>query len=80
MTADGAPLGYDPAASLITTGEAAELVHVAPATIRTWKHRGTLTPVAEHDGRPLYRPADVWDAELANRRADPAKKRQRAAS
>jgi phage terminase Nu1 subunit (DNA packaging protein) len=71
------PLPYEFDSSLINSSEAAELVGVAQSTIRNWAHRGTLTVADRQDGRPLFRPADVVEAEFVNRRADPAKKRQR---
>jgi hypothetical protein len=75
----GETLDYELDNALITTSEAADLVHVSPATIRSWKHRGSLKPDStDQSGRPLYRPLDVLDAEAANRSADPAKKRQTA--
>lgn len=74
------PIAYDLDASLITVAEAATLAHVAPSTVRSWAHRGSLTVADRQDGRPLFRPLDVLTAERDNRRADPARKRQRAAS
>lgn len=44
----------------LTTREAARFAGVEPATIRSWRHRGKLTPAAlDHDGNPLYEPAEV---------------------
>lgn len=54
---------------LVTTGEAATLAHVEPATIRRWKARDKLRPVGVRpDGASLYRLADVFEI---NRGEDP---------
>lgn len=40
----------------------------AAALIRTWTHRGLLTPVTYVGRRPLYRVADVYAVELRTRK------------
>ena len=40
--------------TLLTTAQAAQIVGVSPATIRTWRHRGWLTPGLDERNRPLY--------------------------
>lgn len=40
--------------NLVTGPEAARLISVSPATIRSWAHRGKLTSVAPQGKRPLY--------------------------
>jgi len=55
---------------LITTAQAAALHDVAPATIRDWRRRGILTPVATVAGRHLYRLRDVDEAEYVTRTRD----------
>lgn len=51
---------------LIGYAEAARLVGVEEATVRQWRSRRHLTPVAVDKGRPLFRPEDV---QRANREA-----------
>ncbi|WP_201300387.1 helix-turn-helix domain-containing protein, partial [Nocardioides sp. AX2bis] len=52
--------------SLITTVEAAALLGLRPATIRSWVHRGHLQPTprtGEHPRRQqMYRLVDIYDA------------------
>jgi DNA-binding transcriptional MerR regulator len=49
---------------LLPTPQAAQMVGVSPATIRSWRHRGWLEPqgLDEH-GRPLYTRQAVREAE-----------------
>jgi hypothetical protein len=42
-----------------TAAEIAEAYSLPASSIRVWRHRGLLTPRAEHDGHPLYAVADV---------------------
>jgi len=57
-------------ASLVTTGEAAELAMVDAARGRDWKRRGLLTAAAtDRRGWPLFRPRDVLAAERLTRRS-----------
>lgn len=42
-----------------TAAEIAEAYGLSASSIRVWRHRGLLTPRAEHDGHPLYAVADV---------------------
>jgi predicted site-specific integrase-resolvase len=60
----------------VTTRQAAEEMGVAPKTIRSWVHRGHLTPVTGPEGQPVRHPdtgehvywlLDVAKAELATR-------------
>lgn len=52
-----------------TTGTAPELakllrtcgIHINATTIRQWKRRGKITPIALADGKPVYRLWDVWN-------------------
>jgi DNA-binding transcriptional MerR regulator len=44
------PKHYD---AIITISEAARLVQVSPATIRSWMHRGYLTPASSTKPRPV---------------------------
>ena len=50
---------------LLTTREAAERLHVAPSTIRSWKKRGRIGPASFIPSRgptrvqPLYRLSDL---------------------
>ncbi len=70
---------------MLTTPQAAELVGVAPATIRSWRHRGYLQPCGlDERYRPLYHPDDVITAEqqvrangLRQSRIDPRTRRTR---
>ncbi len=49
-----------PDGETLTTSEVAERLNVAPATVRTWVHRGKLTPVAtDPEGGHLFATADV---------------------
>lgn len=72
---------------LLTTPEAARLVGVSAATIRSWRNRGWLEPQGlDERGRPLHTPEAVRAAERQVRgnglRAsgiDPRHLRQRAA-
>jgi DNA-binding transcriptional MerR regulator len=73
---------------LLPTGEAADLVGVKAATIRSWRHRGHLEPrgLDERD-RPLYHPDDVIAAEqevraraLRASKVDPRTTRQKVAA
>lgn len=48
---------------LVTGTEAADLVDVAPSTIRRWVHERRLTAYAMLGRRHLYREADVLLAE-----------------
>jgi hypothetical protein len=44
----------------LTTGEVAERLNVAPATVRSWVNRGKLTPVAaDPEGSHLFAASDV---------------------
>lgn len=53
---------------LVTVAEAAEYAGVAPATVRSWAHRGQLLLVRrDRRGRALYRLADVADLERSKR-------------
>lgn len=67
-------------AELLTTPQAAALAtrwrqlltagtaRVTPATIRSWRHRGHLTPRGlDAHGRPLYHRTDLARAEQATR-------------
>lgn len=47
----------------VTTAEAALLAHVKPATIRSWVHRGLLTPERKWRGTNIFAVQDVWRAE-----------------
>jgi DNA-binding transcriptional MerR regulator len=50
---------------LLTTAQAARLVHVAPGTIRCWASRGELRPAGlDERGYPLYARAAVIAEEL----------------
>lgn len=49
---------------MITTAEAARLVHVSPATIRQWRKRGWLDKQGlDERGYPLHTPDAVRTAE-----------------
>jgi hypothetical protein len=48
---------------VVTTAEAADMVHVLPATIRRWHSDGELP----NRGRGRYRVGDVLDASAARR-------------
>lgn len=48
---------------LVTGPEAADLVDVAPSTIRRWAHEHRLVAYATVGRRHLYREADVLMAE-----------------
>jgi hypothetical protein len=68
----------------LTTAEAAQLVGVAPATIRSWRSRGYLKPQGlDERGYPLHRRDAVTAAErevrasgLKTPRGDPRRFRQ----
>lgn len=49
----------DATVKLLTTSEVAQLKGVADGTVRSWKHRGKLTPHTVVDGTPMYHPVDV---------------------
>jgi DNA-binding transcriptional MerR regulator len=54
---------------LLRTPEAARLVGVSPATIRSWRNRGHLLPQGYDElGRPLHTREAVRDAEKRVRR------------
>lgn len=55
---DGTPLRWN---ELVSGPEAARLLKVRPQTIRTWVHRGKLTP-AKPGTRPLYLVYDLMEA------------------
>lgn len=56
-----APDGDEDLPVLLTTAEAAVLAAVDPATIRRWKHRRKLAPVARGaHGEHLFALADVF--------------------
>lgn len=49
---------------LLSTALAGQMVGVSPATIRSWRHRGWLSPQGlDERGRPLYARAAVRAAE-----------------
>jgi len=61
----------------VTTSQAAESMGVAPATIRSWAHRGHITPITNPAGQTVCHPetrervywlTDVAKAEHATRR------------
>ncbi|GHB55564.1 hypothetical protein GCM10010331_49240 [Streptomyces xanthochromogenes] len=68
-------LTADLRAQLWTVAEAAEAAAVSPHVVRNWKYRGVLTqaldcagrPLADRQGRPLFRAIDVIRAEKATR-------------
>lgn len=63
------PKHYD---AIITTSEAARLVQVRPATIRSWIHRGHLTPASSSAPRAVrLRVEDVVNAARARRLSQP---------
>ncbi|MFG2395336.1 helix-turn-helix domain-containing protein [Streptomyces lavendulae] len=53
---------------LLTSKEAAQMVHVSPGCIRKWVARGYLRQVAIYKGRSYYRTGDVIVAERDRRR------------
>lgn len=55
---------------ILTTTEAAELIHVSPSTIRKWHSEGErgLAPRLPAHGRGRYRAGDVLDCAAARRR------------
>lgn len=68
LTPGGYRLPFDLENDLISVNVAAELADVTPAVVRQWKHRGHLvSPSADADGRPLFRPIDVLRAEAVTR-------------
>lgn len=49
---------------LLTTPQAAQMVGVSPATIRSWRHRGWIQPHGlDERNRPLYTRENVREAE-----------------
>lgn len=63
------PKHYD---VIITTSEAARLVQVSPATIRSWIHRGHLTPASSSTPRAVrLRVEDVVNAARARKLSQP---------
>lgn len=68
----GATLLRWTADDIVTTAQAAELVHMRPSTVRKWHSDGHLRAV----GRGRYRVGDVLDCSAERRRA----RRTRAAS
>lgn len=55
-------------ARLVDTLAAAEAARVAPATIRSWAHRGQLEKVgSDYRGRTLYSLDDVYRLAKARR-------------
>lgn len=64
--------------ALVTTAQAAAAVFVPAGTVRSWVSRGQLQPSGlDSRGRPLYRLADVWEAERETRRQWRRKRRPR---
>jgi len=64
------PKHYD---SIVTISQAARLVHVSPATIRSWMHRGYLAPADGSTPRPVrLRLEDVVGAARARQLPQPA--------
>jgi DNA-binding transcriptional MerR regulator len=54
--------------TLITSTEAASIAGVTVSTIRTWKERGLISPAGlDERNRPLYRLADIAQAERKTR-------------
>lgn len=55
-----ANVAADRSIKLLTVAEVAARAGVAEGTVRSWKHRGRLTPFdTDADGRPLFHPNDV---------------------
>src|SRR5439155_1343703 len=52
---------------LVTAQEAAALVGVAYATVRSWVRRGHLSPVVVQDGTALYAEREVYECERLRR-------------
>jgi excisionase family DNA binding protein len=75
------PKHYD---AVVDVGEAARLIDVSPATIRSWIHRGHLTPLGTSTPRAIrLRLGDVVTAaqsrQLPRRSAGPGRRRPRPA-
>lgn len=53
---------------LVDSDQAAELANVKPGVIRIWVHRKKLPVALREDGRNLFDPAAVAEAEFATHR------------
>lgn len=54
----------------VTTADAALLAGVAPATIRSWVHRGLLEPERRWRRSNIFTVSAVWKAECLARNRD----------
>ena len=66
LTANIPPKFHD---NVVTIADAAKAAHVQPATIRSWIHRGHITPMNPGSRPTLLRVGDVFQVARGAKRA-----------